>query len=224
MDQPPAFRGFPRDALAFYDDLDDDNTRPFWLANRDRWEASVRAPMEHLLAELDEFGPFRVFRPFHDRRYVKDRPPYKTHQGAYGESEGGTGYYVQIAADGLMADVGYFAMATDQLARFRRSVDAPATGNEVVELVRDAERRGYHVAAVGSLKTAPRGYGRDHPRVELLRLKGLSVRKELGAPRWIHTSQAVARVRDCWTGVADLCAWLERHVGPSTLPPDVRPF
>lgn len=214
------FRGFPRDALAFYEELETHNAREFWLANRERWQTAVRTPMEELLAELDEFGPFRVFRPYHDVRFAKNRPLYKTHQGAYGEAEGGTGYYVQIGAGGMMADVGYYAMATDQLARLRAAIADDGTGPEVESLVADAVRRGYHVASVGALKTAPRGVRRDHPRIELLRLKGLSVRQTFGAPRWIHTRQAVERIRASWTGAAELCAWLDRHVGPSTLPPE----
>jgi hypothetical protein len=57
-----------------------------------------------------------------------------------------------------------------------------------------------------------------------LRRKGLIAIKEFGAPKWIHTAGAAERIRDTWTGVADLCAWLDAHVGPSTLPPDDRPF
>jgi hypothetical protein len=47
---------------------------------------------------------------------------------------------------------------------------------------------------------------------------------EFGTPKWLHTSGAAKRIRDTWTGVADLCTWLDAHVGPSTLPPDDRPF
>ena len=88
----------------------------------------------------------------------------------------------------------------------------------------DAEKRKYSIGAIDTLKTAPRGYPKDHPRIELLRRKGLIAMREFGAPKWIHTAGAAKRIRDTWTGVADLCAWLDAHVGPSTLPPDDRPF
>ena len=64
--------------------------------------------MAALCEELDDIGPFHVFRPYNDLRFAKDRPPYKTHQGAYCESEGGAGYYFHIGADGLLAGVGYY--------------------------------------------------------------------------------------------------------------------
>ena len=93
-----------------------------------------------------------------------------------------------------------------------------ATGTEVGGLVADAERRGYRIGAIDELKSAPRGFPKDHPRIELLRRKGLIAVKEFGAPAWIHTKAASKRIRDTWVGVADLCGWLDAHVGPSTLP------
>ena len=215
-----AFRGFPVEGIEFYEQLTADNSRSFWQANKGRYDEFVKEPMLELAAELAEFGPFHAFRPYNDVRFSKNKPPYKTHQGAYGESEGGAGHYVQFSADGLMVGTGYYAMAKDQLERFRSAIDGDATGAELAALVADAERRNYSICAIDSLKTAPRGYSKDHPRSELLRRKGLIAVKEFGAPKWIHTAGAAKRIRDTWTGVADLCAWLDAHVGPSTLPPD----
>jgi len=219
-----AFTGFPVEGMEFYEQLVADNSRTFWQANKHRYNEFVKQPTVALTEALDEFGPFHMFRPYNDVRFSKNKPPYKTHQGAYSESEGGTGHYVQFSADGLMVGAGYYAMAKDQLARFREAIDGDATGAELAALVADAERRKYSIAAIESLKTAPRGYPKDHPRIELLRRKGLIAMKEFGAPKWIHTAGAAKRIRDTWTGVADLCAWLDAHVGPSTLPPDDRPF
>jgi len=123
-----------------------------------------------------------------------------------------------------MAGGGYYAMAKDQLARFREAVDSEAVGSELAGLVTDAERRKYSIGAISELKTAPRGYPKDHPRIDLLRRKGLIATQEFGTPKWIHTKVAAQRVRDCWNGVSGLCAWLDAHVGPSTLPPDDRRF
>ena len=156
------FSGFPTAAFEFYERLGADNTRPFWQANKTTYTSAVREPLDALLAELDEFGPFHVFRPYKDVRFSNDKIPYKDHQGAYGESEGGAGFYVQISAGGLMAATGYYAMANDQLVRFRAAVDQPAQGSEIDSIVAGLVRAGYGVGAIGELKTAPRGYPRDH--------------------------------------------------------------
>ncbi len=175
-----AFSGFPVEAIEFYDQLEADNSKAFWLENKHRFVEHVKTPMTELTEALDDFGPFHMFRPNNDLRFSKNKPPYKTHQGAYGESEGGAGHYVQFSALGLMAGAGYYAMAKDQLRRFRDAVVAEATGEEIVALVADAARRGYEVGSIGELKTAPRGYDRDHPRIELIRRKGLMLSKDFG--------------------------------------------
>ena len=219
-----AFRGFPVEGIEFYEQLEADNSKAFWQANKQRYDEFVKQPMVELTEELAEYGPFHMFRPHNDLRFSKNKPPYKTHQGAYGELEGGAGYYVQFSSAGLMVGAGYYAMAKDQLERFRAAIDADATGDELVALVADAEKRRSSMGAIDELKTAPRGYPKDHPRIELLRRKGLIAVKEFGTPKWLHTKAAATKVRDTWLGAGDLCAWLDAHVGPSTLPPDDRPF
>lgn len=215
-----AFTGIPHDALVFYEQLEADNTRAFWDANRARFKEVVRAPVAELAGELADVGEFHLFRPHNDLRFSKNKPPYKTHQGAYTESEGGAGFYFQLSARGLMCGVGYYAMARDQLERFRRAVDAEGTGREIEGIVAALSKKGYSVGAIDELKTAPRGYPKDHPRVELLRRKGLMVSKEFGAPAWLHTRQVASKIRRTWAGAGDMNAWLDTHVGPSTLEPD----
>ena len=215
-----AFTGIPPEALAFYEQLEADNSKAFWEANRDRFKTVVRRPAEELAEALSAYGDFHLFRPHNDLRFSKNKPPYKTHQGAYTESEGGAGYYFHISATGLMCGSGYYAMAKDQLDRFRRAVDADATGDEIAGIVADLSKRRYRIGAIDELKTAPRGYSKDHPRIELIRRKGLMASKDFGTPKWIHTKQAATKVRDTWDRVAEMNAWLDAHVGPSTLEPE----
>ena len=109
------FRGFPAEAVDFYERLEADNSRTFWQANKGTFESAVRAPMTELCEELGDYGAFHLFRPYNDVRFAKNRPPYKIQQGAYGESEGGAGHYLHISREGLLAATGYYAMMRDQL-------------------------------------------------------------------------------------------------------------
>jgi uncharacterized protein (TIGR02453 family) len=217
-----AFTGIPHAALEFYERLEADNSKAFWEANKQTFKEVVRGPAEELCEELVEYGPFHMFRPHNDLRFSKNKPPYKTHQGAYGESEGGAGHYFHISAQGLMCGTGYYAMAKDQLERFRAAVDADHTGAEIAAIVADLTKRKYSIGAIDELKTAPRGFPKDHPRVELIRRKGLMMSKDFGAPKWIHTPQAAAKIRVVWETAGEMNAWLDAHVGPSTLEPDGR--
>ena len=121
-----------------------------------------------------------------------------------------------------MVASGYWHMAADQLARFREAAADDATGGEVVAITDALVRAGYSIGAIDALKTAPRGYPKDHPRIELLRRKGLTAGKQWPVQRWLHTAKAQDRVEEAWAGCDPLNAWLDAHVGPSELPPDER--
>ena len=215
-----AFSGFPLEAVHFYEGLQADNSRTYWQAHKSVYEQSVRAPFLALLEELSEYGPFQVFRPYKDVRFSKDKTPYKENIGAYGESQGGAGYYVAFSLTGMYAGSGYYSMARDQLERFRLAIDAHHTGEELERLVKAAEKSGLKPGAMSELKTAPRGFPKDHPRIELLRRKGLMAGRDFGPAKWMQTKAVVAKVRDAWQAADDLNTWLNLHVGPSTLPPD----
>jgi uncharacterized protein (TIGR02453 family) len=214
-----AFRGFPPELFGFYARLEADNSRTFWQANKATYEEAVKGPMHELCAELADYGTFHVFRPYNDLRFAKGRPPYKTAQGAVTQGEGGTGYYVHVSVEGMMAAAGYYMMAKDQLARFRAAVDDEASGAEVEALTAQLERAGYSIGAHDELKSAPRGFSKDHARIALLRRGGLMASRSWPAAKWMHTKQAAKRVREAWEGAGPVCDWLDHHVGPSTLRP-----
>jgi uncharacterized protein (DUF2461 family) len=71
-----AFTGFPEAAFDFYDDLEIDNTRSFWEAQKATYDVAVRAPMVALTEALAaEFGGAKVFRPYRDVRFADDKTP-----------------------------------------------------------------------------------------------------------------------------------------------------
>jgi len=215
----PPFEGFPTAAVEFYQQLTVQNTREFWNAHRDLYEAAVRGPMLALTQELAaEFGQFKVFRPHRDVRFSADKTPYKTSQGAVTEGEGGEFYYLQISADGLYAASGYYHLATDQLSRFRQAIDDEATGQSLVARVAALEKK--YTIDGRALSTAPRGYPRDHPRIRFLQHKGLTAGRDFGTPDWVATRQAKRRIAESWRGAAALNEWLNSYVGPSRLAPD----
>lgn len=209
-----AFRGWPTEALEFYEGLQADNSRTYWLAHQDTYERQVRAPMAALLAELEpDFGSGKIFRPYRDVRFSSDKSPYKTTIAASLERGG----YVQLSADGLAAGAGMYMMASDQLERYRHAVAEDSSGEEVQKIIDEIRRRGIDVSGHDTLKTAPRGYPKDHPRLELLRYKGLVAWKQWPVAAWLGTAAAKRRVVDFLHTSRPLADWLDRHVGPSTL-------
>ena len=214
------FTGWPDAALDFFAGLEADNSKPYWLAHRDTYDTCVKAPFL-ALSEIIEaaFGPLHLFRPNRDTRFSKDKTPYKTAAAAVTESQDGAAYYVQVSAEGLFAGSGYYHLASDQLERFRAAVADGRTGPKLAAAVETLRAKKYEVAARESLKRAPRGFDPDHPRVDLLRMKGVHVGRTFGSPRWMHTAAAADRVVTAWRDAAPVNRWLDRNVGPSTLAP-----
>jgi uncharacterized protein (TIGR02453 family) len=207
-----AFTGFPDEALDFYEDLENDNSRGWWTEHKQIYERSVRQPMNELIAALEpEFGPGSVFRPYRDIRFAKDKSPYKTHQGAFVAVGPGTGYYVQIDASGLLVGGGFHAHTPEQLGLYRDAVDDERSGSDLARIVRAVVKEGFEVEG-DRLKSRPRGYPADHPRVELLRHRTLSARGTFGSPAWISTPRCAEEVARAWRSFTPLVGWLEEHL------------
>ena len=204
-----AFRGWPVEALEFYEALEADNSKAFWQRHKETYETIVRAPMEELLAELaPEWGEGRIFRPYRDVRFSADKSPYKTNIAATIGRR-----YVQLSANGLAAGAGMWEMAPDQLERYREGVDDERTGAELERIVATIRSTGVEAMGHGVLKTAPKGYPKDHPRIELLRFKGIVAWREWPAGAWLGTKKAKDRVVDLFRAAEPLSAWLSTHVG-----------
>jgi uncharacterized protein (TIGR02453 family) len=204
------FDGIPLAALDFYEDLEVDNSKSFWTAHKHVYDESVRAPLEALAAELEpKFGPAKLFRPYRDVRFSKDKTPYKTAQGAW---FGDVALYLQVSAAGLFVAGGYWQTSSTQVDRLRRAVADDVAGAELARVLAGARRRKLNVHGE-QLTRVPGGYPKDHPRADLLRYKTLTASRDLGAPAWLSTPAARTEIVKAWRGITPLVAWLQTHVG-----------
>jgi uncharacterized protein (TIGR02453 family) len=209
------FQGWTVKALDFYEGLEADNSKTYWTQHKAVYEADVREPMVELLAELEEeFGEGRIFRPLRDTRFSADKTPYKTATCAT-LSLGG---FLQISGRGMAAGNGYETLAPDQLERYRGAVADDGVGEGLRELIADLKGRGIELAEGEQLKVAPRGYPKDHPRVDLLRRKGLIAWQDWPIETWLATPAAKDHVAEFLRGSRPVQEWLETHVGPTENP------
>jgi uncharacterized protein (TIGR02453 family) len=210
-----AFRGWPAEALEFFEGLEADNSKAYWQDHKGDYEKHVRGPMDELLAELaKDFGAGKVFRPYRDVRFSADKSPYKTNIAATVANGG----YISLSSEGLGVGSGYYMPAPDQLERYRVAVADDKIGPQLVKLVDASRKAGLDVNGHDALKTAPKGYPKDHPRIELLRQKGLITWKQWPVAAWLGTAQAKKRVVDVFVAAKPLNTWLDKHIGPSTAP------
>jgi uncharacterized protein (TIGR02453 family) len=217
------FDGFPATAFEWFAGLERDNSRTYFTAHRDVYERDVREALEDLLMELaGDFGSdVTVFRQHRDVRFSKDKSPYKTRTyGVVRAPAGAAGFYVEVSRLGLFAGTGYYQLAADQLERYRAAV--LQDGRDVSGIVDGLEAEGFEVFGE-ALKTAPRGFPRDHEHARLLRHKSLFCGRRLAPGRdGIPARAAVEHVSTTWRRAEPLNAWLDAHVGDSTIPPPER--
>jgi uncharacterized protein (TIGR02453 family) len=208
-----SFQGWPEAALDFFEGLELDNSKAYWTANRAVYDQAVLAPMTQLTEELAaEFGDVKIFRPYRDIRFSADKSPYRTEIGATVGSA-----YIRLSAAGLAAGNGMFHLAPDQLSRFRDGVADDGRGGRLERLVAAMDARGITLMGHEVLKSAPRGYPADHPRIGLLKHKGLAAYKEWPVEAWLATAAARDHVKEFLVMTRPLIDWLDAHVGPSTL-------
>jgi uncharacterized protein (TIGR02453 family) len=231
------FTGIPQAAVEFYDDLclaieseaagvrsphscphcvlanhdlEADNTKAFWTAHKQVYDEQVKAPLAALATALEpEFGAPKIFRPYRDVRFAKDKTPYKTHQGIwFGESS----RYLHISAAGLFVAAGYWDTSPGQVDRLRRAVADDVAGPALDRALATVGRAHFEVGG-HQLTRVPAGYPKDHPRADLLRYKSLTAHREFGCPPWLATKRAQQEIGKAFRTLAPLVSWLDTHVG-----------
>jgi uncharacterized protein (TIGR02453 family) len=213
MDGPGVFTGFPVAALDFYDDLEMDNTRSFWTAHKEIYDTAVKAPMAALVAALEpEFGTAKVFRPYRDVRFAKDKTPFKTHQGAFVPSGPSTGWYVQVGAPGVRVGVGFYEASSPRLAAIREAIADDRRGRQLQRIIGKLLKQGWELGGE-TLKTSPRGYDGDHPRIDLLRHKSMTLGRSYGFEPVIHSTMLLERVRADWRAARPFVEWVSANAG-----------
>ncbi|MCY7413634.1 MAG: DUF2461 domain-containing protein [Salinibacterium sp.] len=211
-------QGFSAAAVEFLRGLAAHNTREYWLDHKVEFEALVQAPLESVLGALPEpYVGFRTFRMNRDVRFSSDKSPYKTAHSSLQHDRGAV-RYIHFDADGLYVATGAYQFAPDQLERFRRAVDAPASGIALQEVISGLTASELEVTHGGPepLKTAPRGYDKDHPRIELLRFKGVTALARFAPALITDGDRVLAQVLGVFESSQPLVAWLQDNVGETT--------
>jgi len=217
------FAGFTSDSFGFFAELETNNNKAWWEANKVRYEEQVRQPLLALLDQVaGEFGVSKVYRPYRDTRFSGDKTPYKDRAAAAVFGKSGTGVYLEISARGLDLGGGYWMPGKDQVDRFRALVDDPRYFGDLEATIEELQEFGFGLYTADALKTAPKGFAKDHPRIELLRLKHMVMERLQAPSEWMYSPDAAGQVHELWLKVAEWNDWLIENVGPSTEPPRPR--
>jgi uncharacterized protein (TIGR02453 family) len=179
--------------LEFLGKLRDNNNRMWFQENRTAFDQAQEAFAIFIDALIRDLGKFEnmagvsakdcIFRIYRDIRFSKDKTPYKTNMGAEivggGRRSGRLGLYFHIAPhDQSMIAGGLYMPSGEQITKFRQTIARDA--RKFKKIVNEKEFKKYFGKLEGEkLKTAPQGFARDHPEIELLKLKQVLVHHPL---------------------------------------------
>lgn len=173
------------DTLQFLRDLSENNNRPWFQANKVRYEAALEnmkqllKAVEQALGETDHLEEAAMFRIYRDVRFSSDKSPYKTHFGMYcsrATKKLRGGYYLHIEPGASFAGGGFWQPNPQDLKRIR---DEFAVDDQPIrQIMADPVFKKYFGALQGEeLKTAPKGFEKDHPAIDLIRKKSFTVQR-----------------------------------------------
>jgi uncharacterized protein (TIGR02453 family) len=224
------FAGFARSAPRFLHELAAEMNRDWFEANKQRYQELWVTPMTALLVDVAarlakayapvKLGEPKLFRIYRDTRFSKDKSPYKTHVagmiplGSRKPEEGGcAAIYVHLGVDEELVGVGAYVFDPGQLARWRKLVGADKTGAPLAAMVARLRKAGYEVGGHDDYKKVPKGFDPDHPRAELLKMKGLTAGLPDIPRGLLHKPELADWIALHGKATAPLVTWLHRSLG-----------
>lgn len=182
------------DAFSFLKKLAKNNNRDWFEKNKPQFLA-IKESFEAFVADIHqdmiEFEPEMagldpkkfVFRIYRDVRFSKDKRPYKKFISAgfspKGKGTGVPGYYLQLEpGDRSFLCCGLYAPPPEDLGKIRQEIDY--NGEELIKITSEKKfRQHYTLWEEDALKSAPKGYEKDHPYINWIRLKSFVVMNSL---------------------------------------------
>ena len=113
---------------------------------------------------------------------------------------------------GVRTGGGFYEASGPRLAAFREAIAHDRFGPELEKILRALEKKGFDIGG-DRLKTSPRGYDADHPRIELLRHKTLTLRRDYGFEPVVHTPALLDEIRKDWRAARPFLEWVRRAAG-----------
>jgi len=226
---PAPFAGFAKDAMRFWPELAAEMSKPWFDANKARYQAQWVAPMTSLLTTVAArlapayhpaaLGAPKVMRIHRDVRFSKDKAPYKTHigavipAGAASMAEGGcAALYVHLGLDEEIVGVGMYQFGPAALTAWRAAV-AGKPGAALATRIAALQRAGYTVGGHDDYKKVPKGFAEDHPRAALLKQKGLTAMFPAIPRGLIHKPAFADWLAEHARATAPLVKWLGANIG-----------
>lgn len=178
---------FNKKSFQFIKDLKKNNNREWFAENKPRYQAAYQELKDFkeallpLMSKHDEIEEIKLFRIYRDVRFSKNKDPYKTHLSGHAIRatkwrRGGYYFHIEPGGNSMIAG-GFWAPEKEDLKRIR--IELAADAQPFRKIINAKKFKDTFGELTGEqLKTAPRGYEKDHPNVDLLRYKQFLVFKQ----------------------------------------------
>lgn len=184
-----------KESLQFLDDLKKNNNRDWFQENKKRYEVFKKDYHQLVTEFLDLMKPLDpslelleikdcTFRINRDIRFSKDKSPYKSHLGLWfsagAKGANRSGYYVHIEKGGSFIAGGFYSPDAVELKKVRKEIAFFHEDLEAILADKNFKKEfgSLDINENNSLKSMPRGYEKDHPAIEFLKLKCYTATQE----------------------------------------------
>ncbi|MDG1058650.1 MAG: DUF2461 domain-containing protein [Flavobacteriaceae bacterium] len=175
-----------KEVLSFFKKLEKNNNREWFELNKPEFKR-IEAEVKHFGQQLKEaleatehIDRVKLFRVYRDVRFSKDKTPYKTHFGISMHREKPRyrgGYYVHLKPNENFAAVGFWDQNKEDLLRIRKELELDPS--EFRELMHESDFKNTWGNLEGEeVKTAPKGFSKEDPNIDLIRKKMFLFRKK----------------------------------------------
>ena len=189
-------------------ELDDNNNREWFNAQKPTFkqmESVAKAFFTSVMDDLkahDDIEKMKVFRIYRDVRFSKDKRPYKTHFAASFSRAGAHrrgGYYIHLQPKGSLLATGFWNPEKADLMRIRKELELDAS--EFREVIGGEPLKSAWGTIQGdALKTAPKGFDREHPDIDLIKMKQFVFTRNFTNAE-VLSEEFPKRVDDCFRAI-----------------------
>lgn len=168
----------------FLSELKNNNDRDWFEKNKTRYQAEEKSlknfftAISNGLNEFDEIEKTKIFRIYKDVRFSKDKTPYKTNRSANWMRSGANrrgSYYLQLEPGNSFLASGFFEPNPQDLLRFRKEFEMDDTPIRKIFNQPDFKKEFDGFEESNQVKTAPKGFDKEHKAIDLIRNKNFFV-------------------------------------------------
>ncbi|WP_343687751.1 DUF2461 domain-containing protein [Chryseobacterium gleum] len=173
-------------AFEFLTQLKENNNREWFAKHKSEYDTIIKenkvlfTQIYNELQEHDQLKGMHIFRIYNDVRFSKNKAPYKTNFGVgYSRSKPMLrgGYYIQLEPGNSFVGGGFWGPEANDLLRIRKEFEI--SSKEIEKIIADKTFIKYFGELKGdSVKTAPRGFDKNHPAIDLIRKKQFLVMRK----------------------------------------------